>query len=150
MSRLLAYVAHHPWLTAGTALVAVAVLAYELRLRTTGSIAVGPSEVVRLMNQGALLIDLRAKDAYDAGHIGEARHLPTEQLDAELETLKKWREKPVVLYCDSGVRSATAARKLLKAGFTRAVSLDGGVLAWTRDNLPLVKASAASAKKAGA
>ena len=147
MSRLLAYVAHHAWLTAGTALVAVVVLAYELRLRASGSIAVGPAEVVRLMNRGALLIDLRAKDAYEAGHIGEARHLPTEQLDAELETLKKWREKPVILYCDSGVRSAAATRKLLKAGFAQAVSLDGGVLAWTRDNLPLVKGAA---KRAGA
>ena len=148
MPRLLAYIAHHPWLTAGTALVAVAVLAYELRLRTTGAIAVGSTEVVRLMNQGALLIDLRTKEAYDAGHIGEARHLPVERLDAELESLKKWREKPVILYCDSGVRSAAATRKLLKAGFAQAVSLDGGVLAWSRDNLPLVKG--AVAKKAGA
>ena len=148
MSRLLAYVAHHPWLTAGTALVAAVVLAYELRLRTTGSIAVGSAEVVRLMNQGALLIDLRAKEAYEAGHIGEARHLPTEQLDAELDGLKKWRERPVILYCDSGARSAAATRKLLKAGFAQAVSLDGGVLAWTRDNLPLVKGAAT--KKAGA
>ena len=148
MPPLLAYIAHHPWLTAGTALVAVAVLAYELRLRTTGSIAVSSTEVVRLMNQGALLIDLRAKESYDAGHIGEARHLPAEQFDAELEGLKKWREKPVILYCDSGARSAAATRKLLKAGFARAVSLDGGVLAWTRDNLPLVKGAAG--KKGGA
>ncbi len=147
MSLFLIYVAHHPWLTAGTASVAVAVLAYELRLRTAGSIAVGSAEVVRLMNRGALLIDLRAKEAYEAGHIGEARHLPTEQLDAELDGLKKWREKPVILYCDSGVRSATAARKLLKAGFAQAVSLDGGVAAWIRDNLPLVKG--AGTKKAG-
>ncbi len=148
MSRLLAYVVHHPWLTTGTALVAVVVLAYELRLRTAGSIAVGSAEVVRLMNQGALLIDLRAPESYEAGHIGESRHVPTEQLDAELETLKKWREKPVIVYCDSGVRSVAAARKLQKAGFAQAVSLDGGVLAWTRDNLPLVKGAAA--KRAGA
>jgi len=148
MQRLLAYVAHHPWLTAGTALVALAVLVYELRLRIEGSIAVSPAEAVRLMNQGALVLDLRAKEAHDAGRIGEARHVPAAEIEAQAESLKKWRERPVVLYCDSGVQSAAAARKLLKLGFAKAASLEGGVAAWTRDNLPLVRG--AGAKKGGA
>ncbi len=148
MQRLLAYVANHPWLTAGTALVALAVLAYELRLRLEGSIAVSPAETVRLMNQGALVIDLRAKEAHDAGRIGEARHIPAADIEAQAESLKKWHDRPVILYCDSGVQSAAAARKLVKLGFAKAASLEGGVAAWTRDNLPLVKAT--GARKGGA
>ena len=139
MQSLFEFVRHHPWLSAGTLIAAVAVLVYELRTQVESSASVSAAEAVRLMNQGALVVDLRSKEAYDAGHLGEARHVPAAELEAQAETLKKWREKPIVLYCDSGRTSASAARKLADLGFTKATSLEGGVAAWVRDNLPLAK-----------
>jgi len=98
-------------------------------------------QAVRLMNQGALVIDLRGKESYDAGHIGEARNVPVAELAAQAETLKKWRDKNVITYCDSGVNGASGARTLMKLGFTKVFNLHGGLNAWVKDNLPLAKTS---------
>ena len=99
-------------------------------------------QAVRLMNQGALVIDLRAKDAFDAGHIGDARNVPASDLESQADSLNKWRDKTVITYDDSGMAGAGAARTLTKLGFSKVFSLEGGLNAWTKDNLPLTKTSA--------
>jgi rhodanese-related sulfurtransferase len=91
------------------------------------------------MNQGALIIDLRTKESYDAGHIGDARNVPMAQLESQAESLKKWRDKNVITYCDSGTSGANGARVLMKLGFTKVFNLQGGLNAWLKDNLPLAK-----------
>jgi rhodanese-related sulfurtransferase len=96
-------------------------------------------QAVRLMNQGALVLDLRAKESFDAGHIGDARNVPAAALESQAESLKKWRDKTVITYCDSGVSGAGAARTLAKLGFTKVFNLEGGLNAWIKDNLPLAK-----------
>ena len=98
-------------------------------------------QAVRLMNQGALVIDLRGKESYDAGHIGDARNVPAADLESQAESLKKWRDKNVITYCDSGISGASAARTLMKLGFTKVFNLQGGLNAWVKDNLPLAKTS---------
>ena len=78
----------------------------EFRHRARGSSAVAPADAVRLANSGALLLDVRDSQAYEAGHIIEARNLPAAELAAKAETLKKYKEKPVIVYCESGTASA--------------------------------------------
>ena len=139
MDKLLEYVAHHPLLVGGTAALAVAVLVYELsRARNAGQ-AVGPLDAVRLLNQGALLLDVRSKAEFDAEHVIDARHVPQDEIAASAESLKKYREKVVIACCESGMRSSAAARVLKAQGFTRVVNLRGGLQAWRAENLPLVK-----------
>jgi rhodanese-related sulfurtransferase len=99
------------------------------------------------MNQGALMLDLRSKEAFEAGHIGDARNIPAAELAASADTLKKWRDRTVITYCDSGVSGAGAARTLTKLGFTKVFNLDGGLNAWVKDNLPLTKGSGGKASK---
>ena len=142
MQRLLEYIMHHPYLSAGAVLAALAVTVNEVRERVRSFAALSSMQVVRLMNQGALIIDLRAKEAYEAGHIGEARNVPTAELEAQSQTLKKWHDRPVVTYCDSGTSGAVAARTLSKLGFTKVFNLEGGLNAWVKDNLPLTKSKA--------
>ncbi len=91
------------------------------------------------MNQGALVIDLRSKELYDAGHIVDARHVPAAELESQADSLKKWRDRNVITYCDSGAAGANAARSLVKLGFTKVFNLQGGLTAWVKDNLPLAK-----------
>ena len=81
----------------------------------------------------------RTKSQYEAGHIGDARHVAEADLEPQVDTLKKWRERNVIVYCDSGSRSAGAARKLTQLGFAKVFNLAGGLDAWRKDNLPLVK-----------
>ncbi len=114
----------------------------EFRHRARGSSAVAPADAVRLANSGALLLDVRDSQAYEAGHIIEARHIAAAELAAKADTLKKYKEKPIIVYCDTGAASGAAARTLREAGFSKVVTLRGGLQSWRQENLPLVKGAA--------
>jgi rhodanese-related sulfurtransferase len=141
MQQLLEYLGHHPFLAGEAALAIVIVAIYELRSGAHSFGALGAMQAVRLMNQGALVIDVRGNAPYAAGHIGEARNIPASALGAQAETLKKWRDKPVIAYCDNGRDAAAAVRTLTKLGFTKAFSLDGGLNGWIKDNMPVTKSA---------
>ncbi len=140
MDRLLEYITHHPWYAGGAAVAALLVIAYELRTRSENVAAVSPQDVVRLMNQGAFVIDLRPAEAFSSGHVAGARQMSGEQILKAGDTLKKQKEKVVVVYDDTGSLGASAVRQLAAQGFTKAFNLRGGIAAWRAENLPLSKA----------
>jgi rhodanese-related sulfurtransferase len=140
MDRLLEYITHHPWYAAGAAVAALLVIVYELRTRNENVSALSPQDVVRLMNQGALVIDLRPGDAFASGHVAGARQMSGEQILKAGDTLKKQKEKVLVVYDDTGSLGAAAVRQLAAQGFTKAFNLRGGITAWRAENLPLSKA----------
>ena len=146
MQRLLEYIGHHPFLAGAAVLAALVVIAVELKERLQKFAALSSAQAVRLMNQGALIIDLRPQEAFEAGHIGEARNVPAAELESQAESLKKWRDRTVITYCDSGANGAGAARTLAKLGFTKVFNLDGGLNAWIKDNLPVIKGGGGKAK----
>jgi rhodanese-related sulfurtransferase len=139
MQQLLDYIAHHPFLASAAVLAAMVVLGFELRARVQAFAALSASQAVRLMNQGALVIDLRSRQLYDAGHIVDSRNVPMPELESQADALKKWRERNVITYCDTGADGASAARSLTKLGFTKVFNLQGGLNGWVKYNLPLAK-----------
>jgi rhodanese-related sulfurtransferase len=139
MDRLLEYAARHPFLVGATVVLALGVLAYELSRARGGGGAVGPMDAVRLMNQGALLVDVRSREEFEGGHVIDARNLPQDEVAGAGESLKKYRDKVVIVCCESGMRSGAAARVLKAQGFTNVLNLRGGLGAWRTENLPLVK-----------
>ncbi len=60
MDRLLEYIGNHPLLVGAAGLMAIVVLGYELRQRAHAAAAVSPTDAVRLMNDGAVLVDVRS------------------------------------------------------------------------------------------
>jgi len=120
-------------------LVSIVVVVYEMRVQSEAKASVSPQDMVRLMNQGALLIDLRPLEQYSAGHVGGARQMSGEQILQAADTLKKYKEKAVVVYDDTGSVSASAVRQLAAQGFTKAFNLRGGLAAWRTENLPLTR-----------
>jgi len=139
MERLPEYIANHPFLAAAALMLAVLVIVVESRIMLRGATGVGPAEAVQLLNQGALVIDVRDPERFAQGHIIGARNVPSANLAGQADALKKWKEKPVIICCDAGMTSASAARTLRAGGFTRVVNLKGGLGAWERENLPVVK-----------
>lgn len=139
MDRLIEYFGHHLNLASLAIVLAAAVAFNEFRLRAMGRVALSPQDVIRLMNQGALLVDLRPAEAFAAGHLSGAKLMNGDQILKANETLKKYREKLLVVYDDSGSLSVSAVRQLADQGFTRAFNLRGGVAAWRAENLPLTK-----------
>lgn len=125
---------------------ALLVVAFEVRARRDAFGAISAQDLIRLQNQGALVIDLRAADAFAAGHIAGARRMDSADMINAGETLKKYKEKPLVVYCDSGSTGAAAARVLAGQGFKQAFNLRGGVTSWRTENLPLSAGSATSTR----
>lgn len=139
MQQFLQYAANHPWLLGAAIAIAVMVAINELRARAATARAVGPADAIRLMNGGALLIDVRGQTEFAAGHIEGARNVPGAVIAGGAEPLARFKEKTVVAYCDNGATGAAAARQLGRLGFKNAFNLRGGLAAWRQDNLPVVK-----------
>ncbi len=141
MERVLQYISNHPLLSGATVLVAIIAIAFELRLRGRTVSALAPAQAVRLINDGAVVIDLRATEVFATGHIIGARNIPAAQFAATVASLSKFRDKPIVLCGDAG-SGAIALKQLQVEGFSKAAELRGGVEGWKQDNLPLVKENA--------
>lgn len=90
---------------------------------------VGVDEARQLLRDGAVLVDVRSRREWNSGHAREARHIPLDQLESKLASLRV--DTPVVTICHSGVRSAAAARTLAKHGY-QVSSVRGGMMAWDR------------------
>jgi len=86
---------------------------------------------------GLVLLDVREKDAFAAGHIPGAQHLPRGQLELRVNKELPDPTKRILVCCEFGQISTLAAATLREMGFTRAAALDGGVKAWRESGLPL-------------
>jgi rhodanese-related sulfurtransferase len=107
-------------------------------MRTTNE--VGATEAVTLINRkDAVVLDVRDDSEFASGHITNARHVPEKQLPERMKELEKLKNKPVIVCCSAGRRSAAAADSLRKQGFTDIVTLRGGIGAWQQAGLPLEK-----------
>nr|WP_062104702.1 rhodanese-like domain-containing protein [Bacillus niameyensis] len=77
----------------------------------------------------AQLIDVREPNEFDGGHILGARNIPMSQLKNRMKEIRT--DKPVYLYCQSGMRSGRAAQMLYKKGCRELYQLQGGFKKWT-------------------
>lgn len=90
-----------------------------------------PAELRAAMNANVrlVIVDVREPGEYAQGHIGNATLIPLGTLAARYQELPKGVK--IVVYCRSGHRSAQAVTFLLAHGYSRAVSLKGGYMAWS-------------------
>jgi rhodanese-related sulfurtransferase len=99
-----------------------------------------PTEATIWMNRRkAAVLDLRPEDAFKAGHLPGAKHIPSSEIAAKIEKLKLDRKNPLILVCETGMSSRKAITEVQKLGFAEVGALDGGVQAWRAAALPLVK-----------
>ena len=114
-----------------------AMLLWPLLRRSTGGPSVSAAQATQLINRDdALIVDVREPAEYQAGHILGAKNTPLERLG---ETELKRKDKPVIVYCESGERAPKAAAILRKRGYDRVLSLQGGLGAWKQAGLPVEK-----------
>lgn len=95
---------------------------------------------VQLINyQEALVLDVRDDSEYAAGHLPNSKHIPSEKIEERWIELQKFKEKPIVVIYRGGIRSNHASLVLKKNGFAQVFNLMGGIDAWKRASLPVVK-----------
>ena len=85
-----------------------------------------------------IILDVRERDAYQAGHIAGAKLLPRGQLELRVNEDLPDPTKRILTYCEHGRISTLAAATLRAMGFQRAVAMDGGMKAWREAGYPLV------------
>ncbi len=78
-----------------------------------------------------LLLDVREPEELEQASVAGARPIPLASLESRLTELSDWKERPLVVMCHKGGRSARACRLLLGAGFTDVRNLSGGIDAWS-------------------
>jgi len=139
MDHLPEYIRHHPYVVIATVIAAIIAVLFELRSRAHSAAGISSNSAIALHNKGALILDVRSAEEFASGHIVDAKHIELEKLAEKTDSLKRYREKPVVVVCESGARSAQGAKLLKSQGFTQVVNLHGGLAAWRSDNLPLSK-----------
>ena len=104
--------------------------------------AVDVKQVSARQSSGALLIDVREADEYAQGHAPGSTLIPLGQLAQRLQEIARYKDKPVVLICHSGRRSAQALKLLEGAGFSAAANVEGGMIAWQKAGLPVISGAA--------
>ncbi|MCL2074969.1 MAG: rhodanese-like domain-containing protein [Betaproteobacteria bacterium] len=101
---------------------------------------VNPNQAIQLINhENAIIIDVREAGEFMASHLPEAKNIPLKDLDSRMSELEPLKEKNLLFVCASGVRAGQASFRLEKQGFAHISCLDGGVDAWKRAGLPLIK-----------
>jgi rhodanese-related sulfurtransferase len=98
-------------------------------------------EVKRRLDRGErfLLLDVREESEYARDHLPGAVHLGKGVLERDIEQKVPDVGTELVLYCGGGFRSALAADSLRRMGYTRVLSMDGGIRGWRERGYPLTR-----------
>jgi len=147
MDKILEFTNNHMLLVLALVISFFVVIFTELRRKAGGLINVEATEAVRLINNDAVVVDLRSVDAYAKGHIVSARSIPLDELDGRLNNLADVKSKPIVAVCENGITSTKAVNTLRAAGFESVYGLKGGMSGWSQAGLPVVTGKKTKTKK---
>lgn len=88
---------------------------------------VGVEELIKKVNQGAILIDVRSKQEYQEGHINSAINIPDYEIERRIEKEIPKKNQLIIVYCQYGTRSRGVYIKMKKIGYTNIYNLYGGL-----------------------
>ncbi len=80
------------------------------------------ADLAKLVESGALLIDVRTPNEFAGGHVKGAINIPVGSIASGIQKKAKDKSKPIIVYCHSGARSGAAKKALLNAGYTNVVN----------------------------
>ncbi len=106
--------------------------------RSINEVSINETEEALRGPEPPLVVDVRERDEYEEGTLKGAVHIPRGFLEQRIENVTPDRERPIVVYCAGGVRSALAARDLQELGYENVSSMAGGFGAWKNAGLPYI------------
>ncbi len=139
MAQLIEFAGNHLVLASALAVITLLLIKAEIDARLSSVKQLNVNEAVRLMNDDAVILDVRESNEYGTGHIPNAIHIPMSSLVKRINELEKYKQKNILAYCRSGSRSNAACRTLSKQGFESVNNLAGGIMSWSNANLPVSK-----------
>jgi len=150
MDKFLEFSSNHVLLVSALMISFFVVVFSELRRKASGLVNVEAGDAVKLINNDAVVIDIRSADAFARGHIVNAKNIPHDELDSKMEQLEQYMGSPVVAVCDAGITTTKIVTQLRNSGFETVFGLKGGMSGWGQAGLPVVtgkKTRSKSAKK---
>lgn len=120
-------------------LVAFGLIAVAPRLMGQDVAEVNVQQAQSMSQQGVLLLDVREESEFAAFHAPRAKLIPLGDVSSRLKEIEAHKDKPVVVVCRSGRRSAKAVTILKEAGFTQVSNVQGGMIAWEQAGLATIK-----------
>jgi rhodanese-related sulfurtransferase len=138
MDQIIEFIGNHPWLVLATVGVLIAVIVTETMRLRSGSSSIEPSTATQLYNrEDALFVDVRAEPDYRKMHLPGAVHVPAAAVDQKLDKLERHRDKPIIVYCGTGMQSGRVAAQLKQRGFAKVYQLRGGLASWQGAGYPV-------------
>jgi len=139
VEHLSEFVTNNLMLFAALLVVLVMLIKTELDHQANKGLLVSPATAIRIMNnyENALILDIREVAEYKKGHINGAKNVPLKEFESKLASYTEYKDKPVLIYCNSGNTTTRAIKSLKKAGFEKISNLEGGIAAWKEANMPL-------------
>ena len=147
MDKILEFTSNNMWLVLALMISFFVLVFSELRRKASGLVNVESIDAVKLINNDAVVIDLRSVDAFSKGHIVNARNIPSDELEAKMANLDSIKSKPIIAVCDAGITSTKAVTSLRAAGFESVYGLKGGMAGWSQAGFPVVTGKKTKAKK---
>lgn len=140
IERTLQFISNHWMLSSGHFIVTLLLLQDLFDTVTRKYKAVSPAAAVMLLNQDdTVVIDVREPAEYAKGHIEGALPIAYPRLKDKLFELEPHKNSNIVVCCQQGTRSKEACKLLSQEGFTKVYHLDGGLLTWQDQKMPLVR-----------
>ena len=137
MEQLFTFVGNHPILVGTFVVLLILFIRNEM---ARGGATISAQELVQLVNnESAVVLDVRDKADFEAGHIVGAMNIPYSGLESRLDELKKFKDRPIVIACKMGQHAGAAGTLLRKNAFENVSRLRGGIAEWRGQNLPVVK-----------
>jgi rhodanese-related sulfurtransferase len=107
-----------------------------------GVVNVSATEAVMLMSRSKpLILDVRDATEFASGHIQGAKNIPIAELAGRMKEIEKFKDKPVLVHCQKGMRAKGACSILKAQQFSQLRNLQGGLDTWVEAKLPLIKDS---------
>ena len=83
--------------------------------------------LIDLFNKDLIILDVREPKDFNNGHLLNAINIPIEDIDKRMDELRNYKSKDIIVYCNTGRKSAEVAEKLVEHGFTDVTNIVDGV-----------------------
>lgn len=140
MQEYISFFQQHLLLSAAFIVILILLIANEIRYRLSGIAKLSCQQVTQALNQEiGIVIDTRARNDFQRGHILGAINILESELLKEINKIEKYKDKRIILVDAMGQKSHSMALQLKKQGFVNTAMLNGGMQAWLAEGLPIVK-----------
>lgn len=141
MQEYIDFLTNNPMLSLAWVAIAVLLIHHQIKDKISGVKNINTQEATMLINkQDAIVVDIRSKEDFQKGHIVNAKNITLSQIEkGSFSAIESHKQTPIIVVCDTGARSASAASKLVKAEFTQVTNLFSGMSGWKSANLPTTK-----------